>query len=100
MGVEFDDARTPARLGRGDDRGARARKAIEHDIAAVSDVAEGVGNEGEYEAERQRALQAEQDGASSGASKRKGAMQAGARHYPEPPFPKQHQPKPGDEAHN
>ena len=26
-----------------------------------------------------------------------GAMQAGARHYPEPPFPKQHQPKPGSE---
>ena len=28
----------------------------------------------------------------------KGAMQAGARRYPEPPFPKQHQPKPGDES--
>jgi NAD(P)-dependent dehydrogenase (short-subunit alcohol dehydrogenase family) len=26
-----------------------------------------------------------------------GAMQAGARPYPEPPFPKQHHPKPGDE---
>ena len=26
-----------------------------------------------------------------------GAMQAGARRYPEPPFPKQHQPKPGNE---
>src|SRR5262249_46943265 len=26
------------------------------------------------------------------------AMQAGARRYPEPPFPEQHQPKPGDEA--
>jgi NAD(P)-dependent dehydrogenase (short-subunit alcohol dehydrogenase family) len=25
-------------------------------------------------------------------------VQAGARKYPEPPFPKQHQPKPGDEA--
>ncbi len=25
-------------------------------------------------------------------------MQAGARHYPSPPFPKQHQPKPGSEA--
>ena len=25
-------------------------------------------------------------------------MQAGARRYPEPPFPEQHQPKPGDEA--
>ena len=25
-------------------------------------------------------------------------MQAGAREYPEPPFPKQHQPKPGQEA--
>jgi NAD(P)-dependent dehydrogenase (short-subunit alcohol dehydrogenase family) len=28
----------------------------------------------------------------------KGAMQAGARRYPEPPFPKQHQEKPGTEA--
>ena len=28
----------------------------------------------------------------------KGAMQAGARLYPEPPFPKQHQQKPGSEA--
>lgn len=27
-----------------------------------------------------------------------GAMQAGARRYPEPPLPKQHQPKPGSEA--
>lgn len=27
-----------------------------------------------------------------------GAVQAGARKYPEPPFPKQHQTKPGDEA--
>jgi NAD(P)-dependent dehydrogenase (short-subunit alcohol dehydrogenase family) len=27
-----------------------------------------------------------------------GAMQAGARRYPEPPFPETHQPKPGDEA--
>jgi NAD(P)-dependent dehydrogenase (short-subunit alcohol dehydrogenase family) len=30
--------------------------------------------------------------------KLKGAMQAGARQYPEPPFPKQHQSKPGDET--
>ena len=30
-------------------------------------------------------------------SKPKGAMQAGARLYPEPPFPKQHQAKPGHE---
>jgi NAD(P)-dependent dehydrogenase (short-subunit alcohol dehydrogenase family) len=28
----------------------------------------------------------------------KGAMQAGARYYPEPPFPRQHQAKPGDES--
>jgi NAD(P)-dependent dehydrogenase (short-subunit alcohol dehydrogenase family) len=27
-----------------------------------------------------------------------GAMQAGARHYPEPPFPKQHLAKPGEES--
>jgi NAD(P)-dependent dehydrogenase (short-subunit alcohol dehydrogenase family) len=30
--------------------------------------------------------------------KKEGAMQAGARAYPEPPFPRQHQPKPGSEA--
>jgi short chain dehydrogenase len=30
--------------------------------------------------------------------KQKGAMQAGARRYPEPPMPRQHQPKPGKEA--
>src|SRR5207237_2263270 len=30
--------------------------------------------------------------------KPKRAMQAGARLYPEPPMPKQHQAKPGDEA--
>ena len=30
-------------------------------------------------------------------SKSEGAMQAGARKYPEPPFPKQHHPKPGEE---
>jgi len=31
-------------------------------------------------------------------SKPTGAMQAGARKYPAPPFPKQHHPKPGQEA--
>src|SRR5712675_2065508 len=30
--------------------------------------------------------------------KGKGAMQAGARRYPEPPFPKQHLGKPGEES--
>jgi len=30
--------------------------------------------------------------------KKRGAMQAGARHYPGPPIPGQHQPKPGREA--
>ncbi|MCO5082539.1 MAG: SDR family oxidoreductase [Rhizobiaceae bacterium] len=30
--------------------------------------------------------------------KKSGAMQAGARRYPEPPFPKQHHPKPGHES--
>ncbi len=53
---------------------------------------------GAEEAKRQRALQSEQDKNSSGQSKATSAMQAGARRYPEPPFPKQHQRKPGDEA--
>ena len=34
----------------------------------------------------------------NGAASSSGATQAGARRYPEPPFPKQHQPKPGEEA--
>ncbi len=54
--------------------------------------------------ERQRSAQAkvrkaDERGGKSGAKKSAGdaAMQAGARRYPEPPFPKQHQPKPGAE---
>jgi NAD(P)-dependent dehydrogenase (short-subunit alcohol dehydrogenase family) len=49
-------------------------------------------------AERQREVQEEV--AEADASKKETverAMQAGARVYPEPPFPKQHQPKPGAE---
>jgi NAD(P)-dependent dehydrogenase (short-subunit alcohol dehydrogenase family) len=47
---------------------------------------------------RQQGIQREvaQDDA-KGKAKAKGAMQAGARRYPEPPFPKQHQTKPGYE---
>ncbi len=50
--------------------------------------------------ERQRGIQAEiaEADSKSGQKSRTTAMQAGARDYPEPPFPKQHQPKPGDEA--
>ncbi len=50
-------------------------------------------------ARKQRAIQKQV--ATSDKKKKKpanGAMQAGARKYPEPPFPKQHQSKPGDEA--
>jgi NAD(P)-dependent dehydrogenase (short-subunit alcohol dehydrogenase family) len=48
----------------------------------------------------QRSIQAgaEAKDKSGGQAKKDGAMQAGARAYPEPPFPKQHQPKPGSEA--
>lgn len=48
--------------------------------------------------DKQRDVQREvaaHDSASGG--KPEAAMQAGAREYPEPPFPKQHQPKPGAE---
>jgi NAD(P)-dependent dehydrogenase (short-subunit alcohol dehydrogenase family) len=49
--------------------------------------------------ERQREIQHEVAKADQQApSKKDGAMQAGARRYPEPPFPKQHQSKPGNEA--
>jgi NAD(P)-dependent dehydrogenase (short-subunit alcohol dehydrogenase family) len=34
---------------------------------------------------------------SDGAPKKNGAIQVGQREYPAPPFPKQHQPKPGEE---
>jgi NAD(P)-dependent dehydrogenase (short-subunit alcohol dehydrogenase family) len=50
--------------------------------------------------EKQRAIQGgieAADEADTG-KKSEGAMQAGARRYPEPPFPKQHQLKPGSEA--
>lgn len=49
----------------------------------------------------QREIQAEvakADEKQDSSGKKKGAVQAGARTYPEPPFPKQHQPKPGSEA--
>jgi NAD(P)-dependent dehydrogenase (short-subunit alcohol dehydrogenase family) len=51
-------------------------------------------------AKAHRAIQKQVAGADKRAPKRKadGAMQAGARAYPEPPMPKQHQPKPGHEA--
>jgi NAD(P)-dependent dehydrogenase (short-subunit alcohol dehydrogenase family) len=50
--------------------------------------------------EEQRAIQAQVARADKAAAKTKqpsGAMQAGARRYPEPPMPKQHQAKPGKE---
>lgn len=49
----------------------------------------------EATAQRQRAIQDEPGGTTPEA--RDGAMQAGARRYPEPPLPEQHQPKPGAE---
>jgi NAD(P)-dependent dehydrogenase (short-subunit alcohol dehydrogenase family) len=51
------------------------------------------------EVARQRKVQKEVDGrdARKGSGGSKPPMQAGAREYPVPPFPKQHQPKPGDE---
>lgn len=50
----------------------------------------------------ERAIQEQIDRKEKGRSKNKekdkGAMQAGARRYPEPPFPKQHLEKPGEES--
>lgn len=59
------------------------------------------GHDPQATTEKQRDIQkqvaaAEKDDSSQGEKK---AMQAGTRHYPEPPFPKQHQPKPGAERH-
>ncbi|MFK0691711.1 SDR family oxidoreductase [Mesorhizobium sp. IMUNJ 23033] len=49
--------------------------------------------------QKQRRVQRKVDADDRRRSKAKsaGAMQAGARLYPEPPFPKQHHPKPGEE---
>ena len=51
-------------------------------------------------ADQERAIQRDIDAKDKASSddKPSGAMQAGARPYPEPPFPKQHHTKPGDEA--
>ncbi|HST91165.1 MAG TPA: short-chain dehydrogenase, partial [Brevundimonas sp.] len=50
-------------------------------------------------AEQERRIQAGIDAkAGDGGDEPEGAVQAGARKYPEPPFPEQHQTKPGDEA--
>ena len=56
--------------------------------------------EGDRAAEQGRDIQAPIDAKEvkdSGGGKEDKAMQAGAREYPAPPFPKQHQKKPGDE---
>ncbi len=53
---------------------------------------------GAEKAEREeRRIQREIDDTSPPGGKKKGAMQAGARRYPEPPFPDQHLKKPGHE---
>jgi len=49
-------------------------------------------------AEQERKIQAEIDARGAGGGESEGAVQAGARKYPEPPFPKQHQRKPGEES--
>ena len=49
---------------------------------------------------KQRSVQrkVDADDRSKAKAKPDAAMQAGARLYPEPPFPKQHHPKPGEEG--
>ena len=55
--------------------------------------------QGSATAHRQRGIQDRQaDQADKQSKGSAGAMQAGERRYPEPPFPKQHQRKPGEEA--
>ena len=46
----------------------------------------------------QEHIERKEKGRSKSEEKDKGAMQAGARRYPEPPFPKQHLEKPGEES--
>ena len=52
----------------------------------------------EQTADHEREVQARIDAKGGGGGEDARAVQAGARRYPEPPFPKQHQTKPGDEA--
>lgn len=53
----------------------------------------------DHTVQQQRKIQKEVEQADKkGKSKPSGAMQAGARRYPEPPFPQVHQDKPGSEA--
>lgn len=68
-------------------------------MARTADTARKPAPSARKAAKGQRAIQKKidaDDRASSGKGG-DGAMQAGARHYPEPPFPKQHHPKPGHE---
>lgn len=50
--------------------------------------------------DKQREIQSQVDNADTQSAGKEpdGAMQAGARRYPEPPFPEQHQAKPGEET--
>lgn len=62
---------------------------------------ENIENTGSYTARKQREIQSKVDGKDDreqSAGKSRGAMQAGARIYPEPPFPEQHLAKPGKET--
>ncbi len=61
-------------------------------------MAEDFSSRAERVADHERAIQRPIDAKGSGKPDSDKPMQAGARHYPEPPFTKQHQPKPGDEA--
>ncbi len=56
--------------------------------------------EAEQTAKDERAIQSkiDQSDKTAGKQEKKGAMQAGARVYPEPPLPKQHLKKPGSQA--
>lgn len=54
--------------------------------------------EADRAAEAQRAMQRQQRDAPGEKEEVEGAVQAGARRYPEPPFPKNPQDKPGDEG--
>jgi NAD(P)-dependent dehydrogenase (short-subunit alcohol dehydrogenase family) len=64
---------------------------------AAEDFAEGARSAQRQEQDIQRRVDAEPRSFEE-KEKRAGAMQAGARPYPEPPFPEQHQVKPGVEA--
>jgi hypothetical protein len=96
LGVHFG---VPAELDRGlASYGGKARLRKDRGMSLATSVKKDRFASAAKEAAAERAIQEQIDRKEKArlreGKKRKGAMQAGARRYPEPPFPNQHQTKP------